>query len=119
MGGIVNGKKHKSFIVNGVADHVHMLISLNPALALSDLIRDVKNNSTNFLNEKKFISGKFCWQESFGAFSVSASNVDKVYKYIENHEAHHSKKTFRKEYLDFLIENNISYNEKYLFEFYD
>ena len=119
MGGIVNGKKQKSFIINGVADHVHMLISIKPAISVSDLVRDVKNNSTNFINAKKFLSEKFCWQEGFSAFSVSQSNIDKVYQYILNQEEHHKNKSFKEEYLGLLKAYEVNFDEKYLFEFYN
>jgi len=116
MAGIVKGKNQKSIIVNGVEDHVHLFIGLKPSMSLSDLIRDVKNNTTNFINEQKFIQGKFSWQEGYGAFSYSHSQIDHVYQYILNQEEHHHKKTFKEEYLDFLQKFEIEYDEKYLFE---
>lgn len=97
MMGIIKGKKQKPIIVNGVSDHVHVLVGLRPALGISDLIRDVKNNSTNFINEQKLLKGKFSWQEGYGAFSYSHSQVESVYRYIAEQEEHQRKKTFKEE----------------------
>jgi len=94
-------------------------VDLKPAMSISDLVRDIKNNSSNFINEKKFIKGKFSWQEGYGAFSYAHSQVENVYQYIANQEEHHKKKTFQEEYFDFLQRFEIEYNEKYLFEWID
>ena len=85
-------------------------------MSVSDLVRDVKNNSSNFINKNNFVKGRFSWQEGFGSFSYAHSQVNRVYKYILNQEKHHQKKSFKDEYLDFLKEFDIEYNEKYLFE---
>lgn len=119
ISGIITAKGQKSIIVNGVADHVHCFVGLRPAMAISDLVRDIKNNSSKFINENGWVKGKFSWQEGFGSFSYSQSHVDNVYKYILNQEEHHRKKTFRKEYLEYLEKFRIDYDEKYLFEWYD
>jgi len=116
MAGIIKAKNQKPIIVNGVADHVHLFIGLKPVMALSDLIREIKNNTTNFINEKKFVKGKFSWQEGYGAFSYSHSHIDNVYQYILNQEEHHKKKTFKEEYVEFLQKFEIEHDEKYLFE---
>jgi len=116
ISGIIKGKNQKSIIVNGVADHVHVFVGLKPSLAISDLARDIKNNSTNFINNKKLVKGKFSWQKGFGAFSYSHSHIEKVYNYILNQEKHHKQKTFKEEYLDLLKNYDIKYNEKYLFK---
>lgn len=115
MAGIIKGKNQKAIIVNGVADHVHLFIGLNPSIAVAELVRDVKNNSTNFINEQKFIPEKFSWQEGYGAFSYAHSQIDQVYQYILNQEEHHHKRTFKEEYIDFLKKFEIKYDEKYLF----
>lgn len=119
MSGIIKGKNQKPIIVNGVSNHVHLFVGLKPSMSLSDLVRDVKNNSSNFINEQKFVSGKFSWQEGFGSFSYSHSQIDQVYQYIINQEEHHQKRTFKEEYLDFLKKFEVNYDEKYLFEWYD
>lgn len=119
ISGIITNKDQKSIIVNGVSDHVHIFVGLKPAMAISDLVRDIKNNSSNFINEKKFINGKFSWQEGYGAFSYSHSQIEQVYNYILNQEKHHQKQTFKEEYLEFLQKFEIEYDEKYLFEWID
>ncbi len=116
MCGIIKNKGHKPIIVNGVSDHVHAFIGLKPFMALSDLVRDLKNNSTNFINDHAWISGKFCWQEGYGAFSYSHSQIAYVYNYILKQEKHHSQQTFQNEYLDFLKKYEIEHDMKYLFE---
>ena len=85
-------------------------------MALSDLMRDVKNNTTNFINEKKWLPGKFTWQEGYGAFSYSHSQLNNVYQYILNQEEHHKKQTFKEEYLAFLNKYEIPYEERFLFD---
>ncbi len=116
MSGIITNKGHKSIIVNGVSDHVHLFVGLKPANSVSDLIRDVKNNSTNFINKKGFVRGKFCWQDGYGVFSYSQSHIEKVYNYIKNQEVHHAKKSFKEEYINLLKNFQIKYNEKHLFD---
>jgi hypothetical protein len=86
---------------------------------LLDLVRDVKNNSSNFINDNKFVKGKFAWQDGYGAFSYSHSHINKVYDYIVNREKHHKKKTFKEEYIELLKKFEVGYDEKYLFEWYD
>ena len=119
IAGIINGKEQKSIIVNGMPDHIHAFVGLKPSLSISDLVRDVKNSSSNFINNRKFVRGRFSWQEGYGAFSYSHSHIGQVYEYILNQEAHHKKRTFREEYLSLLKKFEIEYNEKYLFEWLD
>jgi REP element-mobilizing transposase RayT len=119
IAGIIKGKNHKSIIVNGMPDHIHAFIGLKPVMAISDLVRDIKKNSSKFINDKKWVKGKFQWQEGYGAFSYSHSQIENVYKYILNQEQHHKKKSFREEYLELLKKFEIEYNEKYLFEWVD
>jgi len=116
IAGIIKGKGQKSIIVNGMPDHIHAFIGLKPAMSISDLVRDVKNNSSNFINDHKFVKGKFSWQDGYGAFSYSHSHISNVYNYILNQEEHHKKKTFREEYISFLKKFEVEYNEKYLFD---
>ena len=94
ISGIISNKGHKSIIVNGVSDHVHTFVGLKPAMAVSDLVREIKNNSSNFINDNRFVRGKFSWQEGYGAFSYAHSQIDQVYKYIYTQEEHHHKRTF-------------------------
>ena len=79
IAGIIKGKGQKPIIVNGVGDHIHLFVGLRPSMSVSDLVRDVKNNATNFINSKKYVAGKFCWQEGYGAFSYSQSQIDPVF----------------------------------------
>lgn len=115
ISGIITNKDQKSIIVNGMPDHVHILIGLKPSMPISDLVRDVKNNFSNFINKKGFVKGKFSWQEGFGAFSYSHSQLEQVYNYVMNQELHHHKRTFKEEYEDFLQKFAIDYNPQYLF----
>ncbi len=116
IAGIIKGKGHKSIIVNGMPDHTHILISYNPVEALSSLVKEIKRCSSIFINENKWVIGKFEWQAGYGGFSYSKSQIEKVYKYIENQELHHKKKTFREEYIDLLKKFVIEYDDKYIFE---
>jgi REP element-mobilizing transposase RayT len=117
ISGIITSKGQKSIIVNGVGDHIHCFIGLKPSMCLSDLIRDVKNNSSKFINENHLVKGKFQWQEGFGAFSYATSQVENVYNYILNQEEHHKKSTFKKEYIDLLETFEVEYEDDYLFSF--
>jgi REP element-mobilizing transposase RayT len=116
ISGIIKGKGQKSIIVNGVKDHIHAFVGLKPSMSVSNLVRDIKNNSTNFINDNKFVKGKFSWQEGYGAFSYSHSQIDAVYNYILAQKEHHKKKTFKEEYLEFLHKFEVEFNEKYLFD---
>jgi REP element-mobilizing transposase RayT len=114
--GIVNEKEQKVYAIGGVADHIHILMSIKPNIAISDLVRDIKANSSKWINEKGYVLGKFQWQEGFGAFSYAQSQLDNVIAYINNQEQHHQKKTFKEEYTGLLQKFNVSYDDQYLFE---
>jgi len=114
--GIVQNRKQKMLAIFCMSDHTHILVGLTPDISISDLTRDIKAGSSKFINDNKWVNGKFSWQEGFGAFSYSRSQIDTVIKYILNQEEHHRKKTFKEEYLEFLKKFEIEYNEKYLFE---
>jgi putative transposase len=116
IAGIINGKGQKSIIVNGMPDHIHAFIGLRPSIAIADLVRDIKNNSSNFINDNKWINGKFSWQTGYGVFSYSHSHIKAVYNYIIKQEEHHRKRTFRQEYVEFLKKFEVEYNERYLFD---
>jgi len=119
ISGILNQNKQYSLAVNGYKDHVHLFFELHPTKALADIIRIVKTNSSKWINENRFVKGKFAWQEGYGAFSHSRSQRDDVIKYIMNQEKHHGKRTFREEYLDLLEKFKIDFDDHYVFEFYD
>ncbi len=114
--GIVQNRHHKMLAVNCMPDHTHILIGLNPSQSISDLTRDIKSISSKFINENNWIAGKFNWQEGYGAFSYSRSQIDSVIKYILKQEDHHKKTTFKEEYFEFLKKFEIEYDENYLFE---
>ncbi|MCF2445068.1 IS200/IS605 family transposase [Dyadobacter sp. CY345] len=116
IAGIIKGKNQKPIIVNGVGDHIHVFVGIRPSMSVSDLVRDIKNNSSNFINSKKFVKGKFSWQEGYGAFSYGQSQIESVFNYIKNQESHHQKQTFREEYLDMLVKFQVQYDDKYLFD---
>ena len=115
ISGIISNHEQKLMIINGMPDHVHLLIGTKPNCNLSDLVRVIKSNSSKWINEKRLVRGKFEWQTGFSAFTVSQSVVPSVVEYIKNQEKHHKKKTFREEYIDFLKANNIDYNTDYIF----
>jgi len=96
-------------------DHIHILIGLRPHQSISDLMQDVKGGSSKWINEKKFLKGKFEWQQGYGAFSYSKSHVKDVVHYIQNQEQHHQKKTFLEEYVDFLKKFEVEYEESFIF----
>lgn len=116
IAGIIRNKNQKLIAINSMPDHVHIFIGTKPNIALSDLVRDIKNNSSKFINEKKWVMGKFNWQKGFSAFSYGHSQIDSVVKYIQNQERQHAKKTFKEEYLEMLKKFNVEYNEKYSFD---
>jgi REP element-mobilizing transposase RayT len=96
-----------------------MLIGLRPAMALADLVRDVKNNSSAFINDQNWLQGNFNWQEGYGAFSYGHSQMETVYQYILNQEKHHHQKTFREEYIQLLEKFQMDYQDRYLFKWVD
>ncbi len=112
--GIIQTQKHKLIIINGVLDHIHILIGLKPHQSLSDLMQDIKGSSSKWINEKKFTPAKFAWQEGYGAFSYSHSHLNKVINYIKNQEQHHRKVTFIEEYKSFLKAYEIEFDERYI-----
>ncbi len=114
--GIVQNRGQKMLSIFCMPDHVHLLVGIKPSIAISDLVRDIKAGSSNFINQQHWVKGKFNWQEGFGAFSYSKSQIESVIKYILSQEEHHKKTTFREEYFDFLEKFEIDYDEKYVFE---
>jgi REP element-mobilizing transposase RayT len=116
MTGIIQNQGHKLIAINTMPDHVHIFIGMEPDAALSDLVRDIKRDSTNFVNNEIRLKGKFSWQEGFGAFSYSHSQIDSVAKYILGQEEHHRLKTFKEEYETMLKEYAVEYNDRYVFE---
>jgi putative transposase len=115
--GIIQNHKHKLIAIENEPDHIHILVGLKPDQSISDLVKHIKASSTLWLNEQSWMTRHFCWQEGFGAFSYSRSQLDRVIAYIANQEAHHKKHTFREEYIALLEAFGIPYDERYLFDF--
>ena len=114
--GIVSRQKQKLIAINNMPDHLHLLIGLRPDSALSDLIRDVKAGSSKLINEKHWVTGRFSWQEGFGAFSYSRSQLGTVIRYIENQQKHHARKSFREEYVELLEKFSVDFDRRYIFK---
>ena len=115
----VQNDRHKMLAINGMADHIHIFIGLNPSIAISNVVKDIKRAGNNWINDNQLTTGKFEWQDGYGAFSYSRSHITKVCRYIEQQEQHHAKTTFRQEYIALLKAFEIEYKEEYLFQFYD
>lgn len=116
IAGIVRNKEQKLLAINGMPDHIHIFIEMRPACCLADLVREIKKSTNQFINESKFSRLPFKWQEGYGAFSYSHSQIDAVIRYILNQKEHHKKESFKDEYLKFLNEFGISFDERYLFK---
>jgi putative transposase len=115
--GIITKQGQKLLVINSMKDHVHILIGQSPSISLSSLVREIKSESSRFINENKLSPNKFYWQEGFGAFSYSRSQWKEVINYIENQQIHHKKESFKEEYLNILRKFEVGFDEKYLFEF--
>ena len=116
ISGIITNKDQKLLAVNGMPDHVHILIGMRPSCCLSDLVREIKKASNEFVNRNNLTNTKFSWQEGFGAFSYSHSALDNVIRYIQNQKEHHRKRTFKHEYKDFLDKYQVEHKDEYLFD---
>ena len=119
MTGIIQNKGNKLLALNTMPDHIHLFLGLNPKNAICDLVKNIKVSSTNFINEKNWLKGKFHWQEGYGAFSYSQSQIDNVVKYIINQQKHHKRISFREEYNKMLKAFNMKYEDAYLFKYFD
>ncbi|HLO92520.1 MAG TPA: IS200/IS605 family transposase [Lentimicrobium sp.] len=113
---IVQNKHQKMLAINGMPDHLHFFIGMQPDCCLSELVREIKKNTNDFINDNKLTRSRFYWQDGFGAFSYSRSHIDNVVKYIKNQKEHHLRQNFKDEYLEFLRKFSIEYNEKFLFD---
>jgi REP element-mobilizing transposase RayT len=111
--GIVQNHQHKLIAINGVPNHIHIFIGYGTHQLIPELLQDVKSSSSKWINEKHLVRGKFVWQEGYGAFSYSHSQIDRVVKYINNQEQHHKIQTFHDEYIQFLKKFNVLFEEKY------
>ena len=115
IGGIISGQGQKLIAINNMPDHCHILVGQKPNVALSDLVRDIKAGSSGFINDRRWVLGRFSWQEGFGAFSYSHSQLDTVVNYIQNQQRHHRVKSFTEEYLELLARFNVSHDQAYIF----
>src|SRR5512133_1295341 len=116
MTGIIRNKDQKLLAINGMPDHLHILIGMKPSCCLSDLVREVKKSSTEFIKMNRFINSRFSWQEGFGAFSYGHSQLDRIINYIMNQKKHHAVNSFRDEYITFLQKYEIEHEERFLFD---
>lgn len=114
--GIIQNYGHKVLVINSMPDHVHVFFGMRPTQSLSDLMQDIKGDSTKWINKNKFVKGRFSWQEGYGGFSYSKSDVNNVISYIRNQEKHHKKISFNEEYDYLLREFNIDFDERYVFK---
>lgn len=116
IGNLINETNCKTIIVNGLEDHIHCFIGLKPVVSVSELMKTVKAKSSKYINDHSLTQARFEWQEGYGVFSYSQSQIDSVYKYIQNQEAHHKIQTFRDEYIEFLKKFKVEYDEQYIFQ---
>lgn len=115
IGNLINEGNCKTIIVNGVEDHVHCFFGLRPAVAISELMKSVKAKSSKYINDHSLTPQRFEWQRGYGVFSYRQRDVEMIYNYIQNQEAHHAKQSFKEEYLEYLKEFQIDYDEQYIF----
>ena len=116
---LVQNRQAKMLAVNCMPDHIHLFVGYKPTYYIPDFVKEIKVESNDFITSKKWVNGKFNWQEGYGVFSYSHSHIDRVIKYIINQEEHHKKTTFRVEYTGLLRKFDIAFEDKYLFEFFD
>lgn len=114
--GIVTNQGQKLIAINNMPDHMHILIGQKPTMALSDLVRDIKAGSSGFINDCRWVAGRFSWQEGFGAFSYGHSQLGAVIRYIQNQQQHHRRRSFAEEYEQLLERFNIPHDERYVFQ---
>ncbi len=117
ISGILRKKEHKLLAINAMPDHIHIFVDMNPDVRLMDLVREIKANSSRFINANFRRDDKFQWQEGYGAFSYAKSQKQNVINYIKNQEEHHRKRSFRDEYIELLERYEIPYDERYIFDF--
>lgn len=117
--GIVQNNGHKMLAINSMPDHLHILFGMRPAQSLSDLMQDIKGDSSKWINSNRFVAGKFSWQEGYGAFSYSKKDLDQIIPYIMNQEEHHRSRSFITEYTSLLDEFEVDFEERYIFKAID
>jgi REP element-mobilizing transposase RayT len=117
--GLVQNRKAKMLAVHCMPDHTHLFVGFKPTILIADFVKEIKVESNEFINGKKWVKGNFSWQEGYGVFSYSHSHIDNVINYVLNQETHHQKKTFRQEYHQLLEKFQIPFEERFLFDFID
>ncbi|MEJ7693646.1 IS200/IS605 family transposase [Daejeonella sp.] len=115
--GLVQNRKAKMLAVHCMPDHAHIFVGMNPSILISDFVKEIKVESNQFINDKNWVRGRFGWQEGYGVFSYSHSQLNSVIHYVLNQEAHHQKSTFKQEYYQLLKKFEIPFQERFLFEF--
>jgi REP element-mobilizing transposase RayT len=116
IAGIIQNNRHKLIAINGMPDHIHILFGLRPTQSLSDLMQDIKGSSSKWINEKGFVRHKFGWQEGYGAFSYAKKDLPNIINYIHLQYVHHTRKSFLEEYLEFLNEFEIDFDNRFIFK---
>lgn len=119
MSGILTNQNHKSIIINGISNHVHILFGLNPSISVSDTVHEIKRCSSIFINDKKLCPYRFSWQEGYGGFSYSRSQISNLFSYIQNQESHHNIRSFLDEYIDYLTTSEMEFDREFLFDFWE
>ena len=117
ISGIIANRNQKLLSINSVTDHIHIFVGLKPTCCMSNLVKDIKTGSSNYINKNNLANEHFNWQEGFGAFSYSKSQISAVANYIENQENHHKIVSFEDEFIEFLEKFEIEYDPKYVFDF--
>ena len=117
--GVVRDKGQKLIAINGMPDHLHLFIGFKPNMAIADLVREVKTSTTKFINNNRFLPGRFAWQDGYGCFTYAHSQVDAVAQYVMNQKQHHRTKTFKEEYGALLHKFEVAYDDRYVFEYYE
>ena len=116
IGNLINETGCKTIIINGTEDHIHCFLGLKPVVSIAELLNTVKAKSSKYINDHQLTKSRFEWQEGYGVFSYGHSQIDQVYKYIDNQEEHHKQQTFKEEFLKFLGKYEVPYDERYIFE---
>ncbi|MBK7433295.1 MAG: IS200/IS605 family transposase [Chitinophagaceae bacterium] len=106
---------HKTLAINGMPDHMHLVLGMRPTQSLSELMQDIKGDSSAWINKSGFVPGRFRWQDGFGAFSCSKTDLPRLIAYVHNQQMHHRKKTFIEEYREILDRSGLEYDQRYLF----
>ena len=114
MGGIVKGEGGVLFQIGGMSYHIHLVVKLKPVHALSEIMQKIKGSSSKWINEKKFLPGRFAWQDGYGAFTVSESQISAVIQYVREQENHHKNQSFKVELIRILKRHSVEYTEEYL-----